>query len=188
MLPNELKHLKLIPYCRLADRPNDLPDDPGVYLFFLNGGTRLLEATSYFDVDGQPPLSVRGMQHVYTGAAYYLRERLKQHLGTSVENSSLRKTLLSIEHKFQALSNSRTPGCQVKGQKTLTEWLRQNALVGIQIAQEPFARERQILERYASPFNIALRRDRPYARALSKWRCAAFPMDRPERNRKIRYK
>jgi hypothetical protein len=175
MVPSDLRHIKLIPYSTLMDRPNDIPDYPGVYLFFLNGGGRMLETTAYYDMEARRPFSLGVMTHVYTGSAMNLRERLKQHLRTGIENSSIRKTLLTLEQIFGALSESGTPACNVKGQKTLTAWLRENAIVGYEYHREPVRRETQILKRHASPFNIAMRRHRPYAQALREWRCKAFP-------------
>jgi len=175
MVPSDLRHIKLIPYATLMDRPNDIPNYPGVYLFFLNGGGRMWEVTAYYEMETRRPFSLGVMTHVYTGSAMNLRERLKQHLGTTIENSSIRKTLLSLEQIFGALSGSDTPACKVKGQKTLTAWLRENAIVGYEYHRDPVRRENQILKRHASPFNIAMRRGRPYARALSEWRCKAFP-------------
>src|ERR1700761_9069944 len=112
MVPNDLRHIKLIPYATLMDRPNDIPDYPGVYLFFLNGGGRMLETTAYYDMETRRPFMLGVMTHVYTGSAMNLRERLKQHLGADIENSSIRKTLLTLEQVFGALSASGTPACE----------------------------------------------------------------------------
>lgn len=175
MLPDELRHLTVIPFRALIESTEQVPQRPGVYLFFLRGGTALLQATSYFEFGRRDPISLDGMTHVYTGAARFLRDRLRQHAGSDTENSSIRKTLLSIESKFGAISNSGTPLCHVKGHLTLTSWLCENAAIAIENHSRPFARERVILNKYASPFNIAHRREDPYARALSAWRCAVFP-------------
>lgn len=175
MLPSELRHLKLIPAHRLLADLGAVPDVPGVYLLFLNGGMRLLEATAYFDTDLRMPLTARGKQHLYTGAADNLRKRLEQHFWRDAGSSSFRKTLLSIEHARCAVSKSRTPCCKISGEDTLSTWLFKNALVAIDFTQKPFERERALITRYASPFNITLRRQHPYSRSLMAWRSVAFP-------------
>ena len=188
MLPDELKHLKLILASTLLRDPWAAPDLPGVYLFFLSGGLRLLHSTSYFEFGGKRPLTARGRQHLYTGAAAFtLRERLQANLRADITSSSFCRSLLAIEHVRKAISQSGTRECWVAGERSLTKWLSENALVGIEATDDPFGREHELLNRYASPFNIALRRDQPYSRALSAWRSAAFPADRPQRARCVRY-
>jgi hypothetical protein len=188
MLPTELKHLKLIPTHKLWDNLASVPALPGIYMFFLRGGTQLLLATSYFEVGGGAPLSLRGREHLYTGAAAItLRERLHQHLRADVTSSSLSRSLLAVERARQAISKSGTPACRVKGERTLTKWLKENALVGIETTDDPYGREEELLSQFASPFNIAHRRDRPFSRVLSEWRCAMFPAAKPNRARRVRY-
>lgn len=187
MIPRELKKLVLLPASLVFQQPMAVPMQAGAYLFFFNGGMRLLEATSYFACDPRSPLSIGGREHLYTGAARDLRIRLRQHLEADLTSSSLRMTLLAIEQKKRAISLSRTPDCAIKGEKTLTAWLCANAHIGLVLSEDPFKQERELLERYPSPFNIVLRRRHPYARALSKLRQAAFPAHAPERWRRVRH-
>lgn len=187
MTRNELKKLVLLPARQLLRDPSKFPAAPGAYLFFFNGGTRLLEATSYFDCDPRPPVSNRGRQHLYTGAARDLRVRLRQHMEADVTSSSLRMTLLAIEQKDRAISRSETPDCAIKGEKTLTAWLCKNAYIGLVLNEDSFKQERELLEQYPSPFNIVMRRRHPYARALSKSRQSAFPAHSPEHWRRVRH-
>lgn len=167
--------------------PTTVPAEPGAYLFFFKGGTRLLRATSYFDHEARAPLTVRDRQHLYTGAARDLRVRLRQHMEADLTSSSLRMTLLAIEQKYSAISRSKTDDCTIKGERTLTRWLRGNAYIGIVAHDEPFMLERMLLEQHPSPFNIVMRRQHPYARTLSKCRQSVFPANKPDRWRRLRY-
>jgi hypothetical protein len=181
MPPPDPRDFTFIPVRDLIDLRHPVPDKPGVYGFFLHGGTRLLELTSWFELDGRRPLTIRDHQLLYAGGALRLGERLKQHMRIGhLENSSLRKTLLAIEYARHAVSRSGTPACKVRGQISLTAWLRENAIVGIQFTRKPFVLERQILEAHACPFNVALRRETAYAKVLTRWKAETFPKDNPE--------
>jgi predicted GIY-YIG superfamily endonuclease len=174
MLPDELSAFSIFSAEVVVAAEERLPEQPGVYIFFVRGGNRLLRATSYYDLDGRHPLGFRRHHHLYTGAASDLRRRLKQHMAF-IAASSLRRSPFALEHYNRAISRSDTPGCMVKGERTLTEWLCRNALIGIELGEHPLERERYLLSRYASPLNLTLRRREPYARALSAMRRAAFP-------------
>lgn len=187
MLPDDLNRLVMYSARDLIRNAANLPPKPGVYLFFFRGGNRLLQATSYFELDKRRPVSTRRGQHLYTGAARDLRARLRQHMEADLTSSTLRLTLLAIELEQQAISRSETRDCLIKGEKTLTAWLCENATVGVEITEKPFQREQQLLERYPSPFNIVMRRQHPYARSLSKLRQRAFPANSPEHARRVRY-
>jgi hypothetical protein len=190
LLPPHLSNLKLIPARELSANIGSAPGEPGVYLFFLAGGMELLGATSYFETGSPRPLTVHGRQHLYTGAALHsLRHRVYANLRADVTSSSLCRSLLAIERARRAISKSCTPGCkQVRGEQSIAAWLCKNAVVGIEETRDPYNRERELLAQLASPLNIVHRRDRPYARALSAWRCAAFPADIPESARRVRYR
>lgn len=169
------RHLKLIPANRLADDLDAIPELPGVYLFFLNGGTRLLEETAYFEMDSRHPMSVDGRTHLYTGAAHNLRLRMKQHLRRGRLSSSFRQTLLAIERVHGAVSKSAMQSSAIDGEEPLSAWLHENLTIGIRLSTRPFALERRIIGSYVSPLNITLRRAHPYSRALMRWRTATFP-------------
>jgi len=87
-----------------------------------------------------------------------------------IEASSLRRSLLAIERRRKAISGSATPACRVKGERSLTRWLCTNALIGLELVDDPFARERQLLSEYASPLNLTLRRREPFARSMLEMR------------------
>jgi predicted GIY-YIG superfamily endonuclease len=169
-----LPQLTVIPAEILLSGETRVPEAPGVYLMFFRGGRQLLAATSYFDLDGRPTHTVRGRSHLYTGAADNLRRRLKQHM-SQINGSSLRRTLLAIELGSGAISRSETPDCAVRGELTLTRWMRSNVLVGVRLTKAPFELERRLLAAHPSPFNLALRRRQKYAKALSALRQSVFP-------------
>ncbi len=179
MVRTKLPDFRLIPGDEVADDPASVPDEAGIYLFFLNGGAHLLEATGYFTTESRAPLRADDRLHLYTGAANSLRKRLKQHFHRDMRSSSLRKTLLSIEHANRAISRSRTPKCAITGEDTLSAWLFRNALVAIASTPTPFELERLVLAEHASPFNINWRRANVYSRSLMAYRKVAFPPWRP---------
>ena len=171
----------------LLDGRDSLPNARGVYAFFLRGGTRILELTSWFELDGRAPPSIRGFQHMYTGAADLLGKRLQQHMRTGhLDNSTFRKTLLATQFMAGAISRSGTPSCNVRGQASLNEWLRQNAILSFQLTSKALLLERRVLEVHPSPFNITWRRDHPYARQISAWKCEVFPKGDRKRVYRIR--
>lgn len=170
------RNFKFIPVRDLIDDPDSVPNERGVYTFFFRGGARLLQETGWFELDGRRPLSVHGHAYLYTGGAYCVGNRLKQHVRVvNIHTSSLRTTLLAIECATNAISRSGTSACRVRGQQSLTEWLRKNAIVGIQFSKTPFELERKLLAVHPSPLNIVWRRQHPFARQLSAWRCEVFP-------------
>ena len=188
MLTRDLKHFRLIP----ATAPNEIvpsvPERPGVYLFFFARGVQLLEAASFVDTSALPILQIKRHDHLYTGAAQFsLRQRLYANVRSDITSSSLCRSLLAMEQKCKAISRSGTPACAVRGERTLSQWIRKNALIAIEETRDPYGREQELLFRFSSPLNIAHRRQRPFARMLSAWRCAAFPADRPERAQKKRH-
>ena len=169
----DLQGLIVFPARTIVADEQQLPEKPGVYMFFVRGGNKILSATAYFDLGGRRPLTFRRRQHLYTGAALDLRRRLRQHMKL-IELSSLRRSLLAVERQRKAISLSGTPQCAVNGELSLTAWLCSNALVGIETVDEPFDRERQLLSECASPLNLTLRRQEPFARSLLAMRRAAF--------------
>lgn len=185
MLPDELKNLAFLSAHDIFRCPEDVPAYAGVYLVFLRGGLRILQATSYFDTAEEMPLSIRDHDHLYTGAASNLRDRLEQHMRRDIRSSSLRKTLLAIEHQQRAISGCGRHMRRIVNEESLTEWMCCNAVIGIQFTSAPFDRERELISRYHSPFNITLRRHHPYSKALMMWRSATFPRWRPTDRREL---
>lgn len=168
-------HFSLIPANKIARNLANVPTGPGVYMFFVRGGQRLLEQTSYFDLDGRAPAALDSHIHLYTGAANDLQLRMKQHFHRDRRSSTFRETLLAIEIARQAISKSLTPASMVTCEETLSRWLFENVIIGFRYFQRPFQLESELIEAHVSPFNITLRRTNPYARALMQWRHEAFP-------------
>lgn len=178
MLPDEFNHLKLIPASDLRGGVERIPPDPGVYLWFVRGGRTLLEHSSYFSTHVGHLLSVRGHEHLYTGAAYNLRVRVSQHVRNPChENSSPKKSLVALERRFGSVSKAVESEHDIETVEGLSEWIFENVIFGIEVNPDPFGREASILHRYASPFNIALRRNHRYSKWLMQWRADAFPPD-----------
>ena len=173
----DYQNLKLLNAHDLLASLAAIPQRPGVYLLFLNGGMRLLRATGYFQVGPRRLISVQNAQHVYTGAAHNLRDRIEQHLRRDWRGSSFRKTLLAMQYARRAISKTRTPGSKVVGESTLTAWLRDNLRVAVIPTRAPFDVERKLIAATASPLNIAQRRRTGYPRRLAQWRRQAFAPD-----------
>ncbi len=172
---SDFPNLKLIPAKEITADLDKIPASSAVYLFFVNGGDRLLDATSYFDFGGSPPAMLGGHAHLYTGAATDLRLRMKQHFHRDRRASTFRETLLAIEQSRKAISKSLTPLSAVSCETTLNSWLFENITIGFRHSKRPFHLEYKILQTHASPFNITLRRSNAYARALMQWRHETFP-------------
>jgi hypothetical protein len=171
MLNAFASQLNLIPARSLRAGARELPNDPGVYMFFLGGGLRLLHATSYFDTTAQVPPTVGDHTLLYIGAATTsIRERVKAHFATDSQRSSLRLTLFAIEHARRAISASRTPFCRVVGPRSLSDWLFANALIMAIPCMRPLERERWLIEQHGTAFNIIWRRQHVYAQLLMEWR------------------
>jgi hypothetical protein len=168
--------LNLIPASALVGCGPEVPDGPGVYMFFICKGLRLLSATSYFDTDDHLPPTAGEHVLLYIGAARTsVRDRLNAHFSAMREHrSSLRLTLFAIEHARRAISQSRTPFCQVLGPRSLSEWLLANSKLGIIPCHEPFELERRLIEELGSPFNINWRLQHVYSKLLMEWREAVL--------------
>lgn len=179
------RDFSLIPGCEIDGDFASVPEEAGIYLIFLEGGMRLLEATDYFVTESDTPLEIDGRLHLYTGAATDLRKRLIQHFRRDAGSSSLRKTLLSIECAKRAVSKSGTEKCAVTDEKSLSTWLFRNCLVAVAPTPYPFQMERILVEHRISPFNITLRRKHRYSQSLMEWRNAAFPPWRPVSQRDV---
>jgi hypothetical protein len=150
---------------------NSLPDEPGVYMIFVHGGLRLLQATSYFDTDTHVPPFYGDCALMYVGAAVAsLRNRVKAHFCPDAARSSLRLTLLAMEHARHAISRSRTPFCRIMGASSLTDWLVANSLILPIPCTDPLKRERRLIEELGPPLNINWRPQHVYSRLLIEWR------------------
>lgn len=188
-MPPELRHLKLIPFSKIVDRPYVLPTLGGVYFIFLRGGIRILETCSYFELGGHRPLVSWGRHHVYTGSTCNFRQRILTHCRGDAKSSEFRLTLLAMEQTCKAISRSKTVSCNVKGNISLTRWLRENAWVAIEPCERGWetAREREVILSYPCPLNIAHRRRHPFAKQITRWRQDKFPAGVRSRRLGVRY-
>jgi len=177
--------VRLIPVWAILNQSAHLPTGPGIYLFLAKGGHELLSASAYYNCGGLKPKAIRKHVHLYTGAARRLGDRLKQHIYSDIECSSLRKSLLALQKELGAISATKTPQCKVQGELTLTAWLSANGMFAVIENPEPFRYEEELLSEHPSPFNIVHRRQARYARLLSAIRCMAFPAN-AKSHRKLR--
>jgi len=174
MLPAQLQHLTLIPAHAVTEEPELVPNDPGVYLFFVRGGTVILRASGYFRSGGGQPLEVDGRQHLYTGAADKLQRRMKQHFLRDHRSSSFRTSLHALERIHHALSRTGTAMCKVRDERTLSRWMSRNVTIAFEPHADPFNREKELLHFYPAPLNIALQSSQPYSQHLSACRERTF--------------
>ena len=176
--PLLLDDLTFIDAEELRNDAKQVPDKPGVYLWFVRGGKRLLELTHYYDTDTRDPLSYLNRAHLYTGASRDLRFRLSQHLRNEIVNqSSPRKSLIAIERIFGAVGQAVPSHFDVEEDGGLTDWIFENVVFGYRLHASPLGYETQILNAVPSPFNIVHRRQHRYAKYLMAWRAIAFPSD-----------
>jgi hypothetical protein len=172
---------KRMKFVRAADFMKDLtslPEEPGVYLMFFNGGRKFLEQSGYFEYERAEPMSVGGREHLYTGSTGVLRRRLQHHLLGRSRVSSLRKTLLAAEVMLASLSCTGTEACEVGvSEIRLTNWLMANTTVGYILSDRPLELEQRILRTTPSPLNIKERKSKPYARWLCFMRDDVFNDD-----------
>gem|GEM_PF-5557477 len=169
---------RLIQASELRDSLAALPPEPGVYLWFVKHGDKLLEASSYFETDDRMPVTIGDHVHLYTGSAYDLRFRVGQHLRNECrENSSPRKSLLALEHMFSAITQVYGSQYDDLDAGGLTRWMYDNVIFAYEVHQSPVARETALIYRMATPFNIAHRRQHRYSKYLMAWRAIAFPSE-----------
>lgn len=173
-----LKNLRYFPAHTLREDCDAIPATPGVYLWFVRGGKRILDLTHYRETDSRRPRTYDGHAHLYTGAARDLRYRLTQHLrNEDPGQSSPRKSLWAIERVFGAVTGATTSSYNFERDGHLTEWIYDHVVFGIQESADPFYLEAQVIESEPSPFNIAQRRRHRYSKFLMAWRAFAFPSD-----------
>ncbi|WP_367271316.1 GIY-YIG nuclease family protein [Phenylobacterium sp.] len=148
-------------------RQPKVPRAPGVYLLLARGGDRLLGLAGYFDRSAEVPACWGEYVHLYTGKAWDLRSRLRQHVDGDCYSSSFRRTLTALEVNFEALSLS---GSHVVGvgrdEDALSKWLAETCLVAFAVAAKPTEVETEILRSTPSPLNINGRRSQAFQKRL----------------------
>ena len=147
--------------------PKSVPDRPGVYTILVDGADAILRATGYVDVGKRPVWTEIGCGHLYTGATYGLRTRLKQHMLAVGGPSNLRDTLFAMQWAAGALPQ----GPQVtldrdSSEEALTNWLLPRAIVAFKLCGYVYEVEKAILDRVASPLNIKGRETSAHSQVL----------------------
>lgn len=131
-----------------------LPNAKGVYAFFLNN-VRCLPPL-FHSIDASAPIYIGRTRSSFTS------RDLKTHLGTGKSGAStLRKTLIAILD-FPAIPRSFTPKPRdcVQYRTTdehevqLTDWMKQNLLIGILPCRDPDKVELEVLRIYNPPLNL----------------------------------
>jgi hypothetical protein len=175
-ISNDLTLAAVVPADILRLDLTVVPQDAGVYLWFIKGGREILRSSHYFETGGPEPIAFNGRELMYVGSAYDLRFRLAEHLrNPRHENSSPRKSLIAIEKIFGAVTASVGSNLDVTTADGLTEWIRDNVAFGFEQDSEPLAREAALISSITCPFNIVGRRRHKYSRWLMAWRASAFP-------------
>jgi hypothetical protein len=148
-------------FVRCAHR---LPSVPAVYLVLLRDGIRLLQVSGYFLHHPQVPLTQGDYCHVYTGASRRWVTRVMDHLGGT---TNLGETLLSMERILGSIRQSGIGTWPRNGESTcLSNWLLENAMIGVSPNPDPFAYETRILREEPSPLNLVERMSSTYAQQL----------------------
>lgn len=154
-----------------------MPSVPAVYLVLIRDGDRLLEVSGYFAHHSEVPFQIDGFYHLYTGASRAWVGRMAAHIAGSAEESTLRRTLLSLERINDSiwLSGVGLSG-RDKQEARLTNWLLENALLAVSPRDNPWLAEAEILRAEPSPLNIQQRLDHGFSRLLLRVRAQASPI------------
>jgi hypothetical protein len=106
-----------------------------------------------------------------------LRKRVRYHFRGNAEGSTLRLTLgtllateLGIELTRVGSGTTRT---FAEGERVLSEWMGNNALVCWMPHPEPWEEEARLISTVDLPLNLAGNRQHPFAATLSAIRCSA---------------
>ncbi|NMM90848.1 hypothetical protein B2J88_42085 [Rhodococcus sp. SRB_17] len=158
-------YLAALPLARaeVLVRPCPVPASPGVYGWWF----RELPA----DIDTSGCAKKDGLTLLYTGispsapptngkppSTQNIRKRIRTHYSGNAEGSTLRKTLgcllsnqLGIELRRVGSGNRRT---FVTGEKVLSEWMDENALVSWVEHPEPWVLEHKLITTLDVPLNL----------------------------------
>jgi transposase-like protein len=153
--------------------PSAVPDRPGAYaiLFDDNVADAILAATGHVDDVRRPIWGEVGCKHLYTGEAYGLRTRLRQHLLGQNGPSNLRDTLFSVQWCTDALPEG--PAVTLdrsQSEEALTKWLLPRVLIAFRVCGYTKEVEKAILQRAESPLNIQGRDGRANTASLKEMR------------------
>lgn len=165
----------LVPAASFLSDPTQVPDGPGVYTLLLRGAMERLQRANLL-ADTAAMWTVDGHAHCYTGETYGLRTRLMEHLQPSTSN--VRETLFALHWGGRSLTDGVIcdAGLPV-AESTLSEWMRDNVLIGFKRCGYVRDEEQAILDREPSPLNIQGRPASPTAMAVRACR-ASFARER----------
>lgn len=140
-----------------------IPEGPGVYVLLIANGNEILERAGYRAQSDRAPWKLGRFVHLYTGESFGVRSRVAHHVTGTIKDSNFRMTLLALQAACHAISPTTQSWVS---EDWLTEWLRQNALVGFRRAEFIKEVEADILERSPSPLNIAGRSRSTFTKTL----------------------
>jgi hypothetical protein len=159
----------------VCSRPSPVPADPGIYGWFFR------ELPYPFDVSGCAV--AQGSTLLYTGIAprqrarpsrQTLRTRLRSHYAGNAEASTLRLTLGCLLQPRLGLILRRSAGGHTftfgGGERMLTEWMAENALVVWFPLATPWDAEQVLVGTLDLPLNLEMNAAHPFHPVLSRLR------------------
>lgn len=151
--------------------PKVIPTSPRVYALFLRSGDELLSTAGHFPDPRLPAWNVDGRTHLYTGESFGLRQRLGEHLTGDISASTFRGSVLSLYWEAGARAGELPDfGDREATERALTECLAGEVVIGFKVCGYTREHQNAVLERTASPLNIADRPATPFSRLLSQFR------------------
>src|SRR5690348_12774274 len=117
-----------------------LSEEPGVYCLLLRRAGLILSGSGY---SGPSAFAIGEFIHVYSGSAYRLGGRVKQHLMGVMQISTFRETLFAIDAYCGGIVR-KLVDCEELSEDALTAWLVRNALVAHRRCVEPRAEEKNL--------------------------------------------
>ena len=165
----------------MSSRPCPIPAEPGVYGWFFRsvpGGIETAGCVRHQDLvllyTGISPKrpSVAGK-----ASSQNLRSRVRYHYTGNAEGSTLRKTLgCLLSDEIGTVLRRVGSGTRMtfsEGEKKLTEWMAQNALVIWSVHPEPWAVEENLIATVDLPLNLDQNRHNSLHAHISGVRSAA---------------
>lgn len=150
--------------------PEAVPNGTGVYALFTRDEAQLLSASGYVEKDDLPLWLHDGASHIYTGETYGIRGRLLEHLTGSVRESPLRETLLAVQFALGLVQRAPAEDERALVEGNLSDWMRQNIVIGFKSCGYVRDMERIILSATASPMNLVRPTPSEFTKALHEHR------------------
>ncbi|WP_312686545.1 IS1595 family transposase [Brevundimonas nasdae] len=148
------------------NEPTAVPNGPGVYAFFARDETGMLTASGYVEQPNLPLWLHDGAAHIYTGETFGIRGRLLEHVRGSIRGSPLRETLLALQFDQGLLPVAPAEEHRAVVEENLTEWMRDNVVIGFKSCGYVRDMERIILTATASPMNLVRPNANDYTKGL----------------------